>query len=343
MKVTGFWAFLCMIALVLGLGLASPLRAQPAGSQPNPTADSVNEDSLFKQESKIDGRVTIPDQRSANLIQPQGREWRDFHERWLPWIAGTAILGMLILLCLFYMIRGRVRSDFSDSGGKILRFNFLERFTHWMVATCFVILALSGLNYFFGKRLLMPLMGPAAFGEFSQWAKYSHNFFAWPFTLGVLMMVVLWLRDNIPTQVDWAWLKGGGGIIGHRHVSAGRFNAGQKIVFWGVTLGGLAMFLSGLSLIFPFTLFGVNGMQLVNVTHGLIGGLFIAGILAHIYIGTLGMEGAFEAMGTGTVDIAWARQHHDLWVEGETNPAMVDDRKLPPGSTRPRVTRRSPS
>ena len=97
-------------------------------------------------------------------------------------------------------------------------------------------------------------------------------------------------------------------------------------------------FLSGLALIFPFTFFDVNGMQLVNVSHGLIGGLFIAAILAHIYIGTIGMEGAFEAMGTGTVDIAWARQHHDLWVEGETLPATLDDRKSPPGGARPRIS-----
>jgi formate dehydrogenase subunit gamma len=338
MKITGLWAFFCMFALVLGLGLVSPARAQPAGSLPNPTADSVNEEQLFKQERKIDGRITIPDQRAANLIQPQGREWRAFHERWLPWIAGTLILGMLIALILFYMIRGRVRSDFSESGRRILRFRFIERLTHWMVATCFIILALTGLNYFFGKRLLMPLMGPSAFGEFSQWAKYSHNFLAWPFTLGVALMVVLWVRDSIPNRVDWAWLKAGGGIIGHRHVSAGRFNAGQKIVFWGVTFGGLAMFLSGLALIFPFTVFGVNGMQLTNVVHGVIGGLFIAGMLGHIYIGTIGMEGAFEAMGTGTVDIAWARQHHDLWVEGEESTATPEERTVPPSGARGRLS-----
>lgn len=329
MKTTHFRAYLSMLALTFAFGIAAPVQAQaPAPSQaqtqtdaPNPTADSVNEDQLFKQESKIGGRISIPDQRAANLIQPQGREYRAFHETVLPWLAGIAILGMLLVLCVFLMLRGRIRSDHSRSGQRLLRFGFVERLTHWMVATCFIILALTGLNYWFGKRLLMPLMGPQAFADLTQWGKYAHNFLAWPFTLGIFVMIVLWVRDNIPTRVDWAWIKAGGGIFGHKHASAGRFNAGQKMVFWGVTLGGLAMFASGALLIFPFTLFGVNGMQLTGIVHGIIGALFIAGILAHIYIGTIGMEGAFEAMGTGTVDIAWARQHHDLWVQGQSNPS----------------------
>ena len=307
------------------LGLAAPALAQnpiqadgvnPMGARP--TADSVNEEFLFKQSDKIQGRISIPDGKAANLIQPQGREYQNFREGWLPWIGAVAILGMLAALGLFFLFRGRIMMEHSqESGKKILRFNAFERFTHWMTATCFIILSLSGLNYIFGKRLLMPLIGPEAFGALAQWAKYSHVYLAWPFMLGVAFMFVVWVRDNIPNKVDWAWIKAGGGFIGKGHPHAGRFNAGQKGVFWMVAGFGAAMSVTGLMMLFPFALTDINGMQLMQVIHSVIGIVFIAGILAHIYIGTLGMEGAYDAMGSGQVDLAWARAHHDLWVEQE--------------------------
>src|SRR5947209_16921658 len=270
--------------------LSAPAFAQGNPSGKNPTADSVNEEALFKQNSKIVGRISIPDTKAATLEQPQGREWRGFHEGWMPWIGAIAILGMVVLLGAFYFTRGRVMLEHNEhSGRKILRFNTFERFTHWMTATCFIILALTGLNYVFGKRLLQPIMGPEAFTTLSQYAKYAHNFLAWPFMLGIICMFGLWVRDNIPDKVDVAWLKSGGGLFGNAHPSAWRFNAGQKIVFWIVILGGLAMSASGIMLLFPFSAADINGMQLTQIVHAVIGVLFIAAILAHIYIGSLGM------------------------------------------------------
>jgi formate dehydrogenase subunit gamma len=293
----------------------APLQAQqpPAGS--NPTAQAVNEERLLQELNRLQGRVSIPDGKASVLEQPQGREYRRFHERSLPWISGIAILGMLLLLVIFFLVKGRVRLEPGEmTGRKILRFNALERFTHWMTATCFIVLALSGLNYIFGKRLLMPLIGPDAFATLSQWGKYAHNYLAWPFMLGILLMLVLWVRHNVPARVDWAWLKAGGGFFNNTHPSAGRFNAGQKIVFWIVILGGIAMSVSGIIMLFPFSTADINGMQVAQVVHAVIGVLFIAAILAHIYIGSVGMEGAYDAMGSGEVDLGWARRHHDLWV-----------------------------
>ena len=312
---------LTSIALLAAtLALAAPALAQvraPDGA-PNPTASSVNEEMLFKQDPKIHGRISIPNATAANLIQPQGREWRAFRESWMPWIGALAVLGMIAALGLFYFTRGRIRLEHSEeSGKKILRFNGFERFSHWMTASCFIVLSLSGLNYIFGKRLLMPLIGPEAFATLAQYGKYAHIYLAWPFMLGVLFMLVLWVRDNIPGKIDWIWLKQGGGLIGDAHPSAGRFNAGQKMVFWMVVGFGLAMSATGLMMIFPFAVTDINGMQVMQVIHSLIGVVFIAGILAHIYIGSLGMEGAYDAMGSGEVDLAWARAHHDLWVEQE--------------------------
>ena len=323
--VTLFSTLVLATTLLAAPGAFAPAQAQnpqqqdgmnPMGTKP--TADSVNEEFLFKQADKITGRVSIPDRKSANLIQPQGREYRMFRESWLPWIGGLGILGMIAALGAFFMWRGRILTDDTqESGRKILRFNAFERFAHWMTATCFIILSLSGLNYIFGKRLIMPLIGPDAFGALAQWAKYSHVYLAWPFMLGVVIMVGLWLKDNIPNRIDWAWIKAGGGFLGKGHPHAERFNAGQKGVFWMVAGFGAAMGVTGLMMLFPFTLVDINGMQVMQVIHSLIGIAFIVGILAHIYIGTLGMKGAYDAMGSGEVDLAWARAHHDLWVEKE--------------------------
>jgi len=310
--------FVAALAFAAVAAVDLPASAQAPTTAPNPTADSVNEDLLFKQDQKIHGRISIPDQKAANLIQPQGREWRGFHEGWMPWIGAAAILGMIAALALFYFTRGRIKLEHrEESGRKILRFNGFERFTHWMTASCFVILALSGLNYIFGKRLLMPVIGPEAFATLAQWAKYAHVYLAWPFMLGIVFMFAVWLRDNIPNRIDWQWIKAGGGFIGKGHPHAERFNAGQKVVFWMVTGFGAAMSVTGLMMLFPFYATDINGMQVMQGIHSLIGVLFIAAILAHIYIGSLGMEGAYDAMGSGEVDLAWARSHHDLWVEKE--------------------------
>jgi formate dehydrogenase subunit gamma len=308
-------AFVLVAAMSLA-PLSAPVLAQGNPSGKNPTADSVNEEALFKQNSKITGRISIPDEKAATLVQPQGREWRGFHEGWMPWIGAIAILGMVILLAAFYFTKGRIMLEHNEhSGRKILRFNTFERFTHWMTATCFIILALTGLNYIFGKRLLMPLIGPDAFASLSQWSKYAHNFLAWPFIIGLCFMMAVWMADNIPNRIDWDWLRAGGGFFDGKHPHAGRFNAGQKIVFWTVTLGGLLMSISGIMLLFPFAALDINGMQIFQGIHAVVGVLFIAAMLAHIYIGSLGMEGAYAAMGSGEVDLAWARAHHDLWVE----------------------------
>ncbi len=317
----GFASFtLVVFALFAFACLALPWPQTTLAQQQAPVAaDSVNEDMLFKQSPRIVGRITIPDEKAAYLEQPQGRTWRQFHERWTPWIAGVAILGMLLGLLIFYLVRGRIALEASEqtrTRATIMRFNALERFTHWMVAISFLTLALTGLNYIFGKRVLMPLMGAQAFGDLSQWSKYLHDSVAWPFAIGIVTMFFLWVRDNVPRRVDWAWIKAGGGLLrGSTYPSAGRFNAGQKLMFWGVIVAGLAMVVTGLQLLFPFYLTNIAGMQVSLALHSLLGAVFFAAILAHIYIGTIGMEGAFWAMGTGEVDLTWARHHHDLWVE----------------------------
>ena len=297
--------------------------AHPAAAQLTfkPTAEAVQEDKLLnalKEGDKITGRISIPDTMASSLIQPAGRDWRDFQRSKLPIIGGVAILGMIALLAIFLMVRGRIRVDHGFSGTKILRFASFERFTHWLTASCFIVLALSGLNISFGRILIMPLFGAEAFATMSGWAKIAHDYLAFPFMLGLAIMFLIWIKDNIPGKLDWQWIKQGGGILANgKHPPAKRFNAGQKGIFWIVIIGGALMSLSGWYMLFPYLPGNVTALQFWTVIHAVIAMLFIAAMLAHIYIGSVGMEGAFDAMGTGEVDLNWAKEHHALWVAEE--------------------------
>jgi len=318
--------------LVMALG-AQPVSAQQPTSV-NPQASAVKEEQLFQELNRISGRCTIPDQKACTIEQPAGRDWRHFHQVTLRWIGGVVIIGILAVLIVFYLRRGMVKIESGRSGRTIVRFNGFERFVHWMTATCFIILALSGLNITFGKPLLLPLIGPESFTAWSQWAKYAHNYLSFPFTLGVILIFLMWIAGNIPNKVDIDWFKRGGGMVGHDHPPAFRFNAGQKAIYWIVVLGGGAVAVSGYVLMFPFYETDIHSMQIAEVVHAIVAVLFVAAMLGHIYIGTIGMEGAFEAMGSGTVDVNWAREHHSLWVEEEMART---------GRTGPNKTQRQPT
>jgi len=318
-------------ALLLLISAATPSIS--VAEQINPTASSVQEQQLLEELNRIQGRVTIPDQRSGVLVQPEGRQWQQFRDVTLRWIGGIAILGMLAVLLIFYLTRGMVRLESGRSGRTIVRFTAFERFVHWMTATCFIVLAITGLNITFGRPLLLPLIGHEAFTEWSQWAKYAHNFVSFPFTIGVVLIFLMWIAGNIPNRVDVAWFKRGGGLVGRDHPPAYRFNAGQKGIYWIVVLGGGLVAATGYQLMFPFYLTGIEGMQVAHIVHSTVSVLFVAAMIAHIYIGTIGMEGAFEAMGSGTVDVNWARQHHILWLEEENARTGANERRSQPSAT----------
>ncbi len=317
-------------AIALLFVLAHPAAAQLSFK---PTAESVHEDQLLnalKEGDKITGRISIPDAMAASLIQPAGRDWRDFHRSKLPIIGGIAIIGIFVALAIFLMVRGRIRIHGGFSGAKILRFASFERFTHWLTASCFVVLALSGLNISFGRILILPLFGPEAFATMSAYAKLAHDYLAFPFMLGLVIMFLIWIKDNIPGKIDLQWLRQGGGILFEgRHPPARRFNAGQKGIFWIVIIGGALMSVSGWFLLFPYLPANVTALQFWTVIHAVIAMLFIAAMMAHIYIGSIGMEGAFDAMGTGEVDLNWAREHHSLWVEEEQAKGHAPSASIP--------------
>src|SRR6266853_1429423 len=213
--------FLAQIRLVtcammlLGIVASSPAIAQKLGPDgaPNPTASVTSERELFKQVPRVEGRIDIPDTKAAVLIQPAGRTWDYFHEVLLHWGGAIVILGMIAVLGAAYLIMGRLRITAGRSGQKILRFKAFERFSHWLTAVSFVVLGLTGLNITFGKLLLLPIVGPETFSAFSQISKYAHNFVSFSFLAGLVLIVTLWVKDNIPKPVDIDWLRQGGGFI----------------------------------------------------------------------------------------------------------------------------------
>ena len=298
-----------------------PAQAQQ-GAPINPTARSVKEEDLLKAlkgpGATLAGRITIPDQAGANLIQPEGKAWSDFKRSTLPNIGAIAVLGILIALCAFYAFRGRIQIDGGPSEQRIVRFAALDRFVHWLTASSFIVLGLTGLNVTFGRSLLLPLLGPEAFTSLSIFSKYMHNYIGFAFMVGVALTFLIWVKDNIPGSADIAWFKAGGGILKNgEHPPAKRFNGGQKVIFWTVVLGGGLLSLSGIYLLFPYLATGVGELQTHSMIHGIIAMVMIAVIIAHIYIGSVGMEGAFDAMGKGDVDLNWAKNHHSLWVADE--------------------------
>jgi formate dehydrogenase subunit gamma len=298
------------------VAISAPVSAQQP-SRVNPEASAVHEQQLLQQLKKIEGRGTIPDVKSYTIEQPVGRDWQHFHSLTLRWIGAIAILGTLAILVIFYLWRGMVMLKSGRSGRTIVRFNGFERFVHWITATCFIILAITGLNITFGRPLFVSTFGSEVFTTWSEWAKYAHNYLSFPFTIGVVLIFLMWIGGNIPNKVDVEWFKRGGGIVGDDHPPAYRFNGGQKAIYWIVVLGGVAVAITGYVLMFPFYGTTIDTMQYAQMIHAVVAMLFVAAMLGHIYIGTIGMEGAFEAMGEGTVDLNWAKEHHRLWLEDD--------------------------
>lgn len=294
--------------------------------------------------NSADVRVSNSGPASDVLIQDSGMTWLNFRGGPLRTYGGYALVAMLVLLGLFYGLRGKVMIDGGPAGRTITRFKAIERFGHWLLAGSFLLLGATGLISLFGRVGLIPLLGHDGYSALAIGSKWVHNNVSWAFMIALIMVFVMWVAHNIPAKRDLIWLAKGGGLFSkHSHPSAKKFNAGQKIIFWGVIVMGASISVSGLSLLFPFELpmfaktfghlndLGISAllglgelpttmppheeMQLAQAWHSIMAFAMLVMILAHIYIGSVGMEGAFDAMSSGEVDLEWARQHHDLWVE----------------------------
>jgi formate dehydrogenase subunit gamma len=300
--------------------------------------------------SSASGRVHVDrhylgqygDNEGTVLVQRGGNTWRVWRNGPIATIAGTILVLVLLAIFAFYRIVGPASTAQPDTGRRIQRFTVWERGVHWATAISFIVLAVTGLVILFGKKLLLPLIGHDVYAFIAYVFKYLHNFVGPLFIVCSVLMFFTFLRRNFFKRIDWQWVKRGGGIVSHQHVPAGFFNAGEKAWFWlGVTLLGLVMSATGLVL--DFANFGQTRyvMQVANVLHLAGATFYVAAAMGHIYIGTWGTPGAYEAMRRGSVDESWARAHHAVWAEEVRQglpPGSLDDRTppdAPPPADRP--------
>lgn len=338
-----------VLSMSAGIGFTGSLdlsvdeaSAQTGGNVPGSFSGNQSDSEIWRAiKGGINGRVSIPDKQAGQLVQSDGDNWRLVKNGVLSSFGGVLIFAVVLILALFYLIRGKIEVESGMSGNTIERFNGLERVTHWLTASSFIALAFTGLNILYGKFIILPIFGSEIFSIITSYGKLVHNYIGFPFMLGIAMMFILWVRHNIPNRADLSWLAVGGGMFSKGvHPPAKRFNAGQKIIFWAVILGGASLSVSGLALIFPFEMpiwagtFNIMNMvgiplpenltalqetQLSVLWHSFSAMVMIAIIIGHIYIGSVGMEGAIEAVGSGQVDINWAQEHHNLWLEEVEN------------------------
>lgn len=321
MPMPRFCAFLLTVLLALASGAAQAhgghddesFRAPAKKVEPrnNPRAN------FWRQvRESLPGYTAIKGQETDVLIQNGGQNWRQLRNGPLALAGALGLFGTTLALGGFYLWRGQVKLSAPRSGVAILRWKPFELALHWVTAIAFILLALTGLGLLFGRAVLIPLLGHEFFALFAALAKLLHNTIG-PFVFmpGLLLMFGLWVKDNIPNKLDLAWFKAYGGIVGDKHPSAGRMNAGEKVWFWLLIGGGVVICITGLILDFPNFEQIRSTMQTAHLTHVLGSVLLMVAALGHIYIGTIGTEGALEGMKTGYVDETWAKQHHDLWLE----------------------------
>jgi formate dehydrogenase subunit gamma len=262
----------------------------------------------------IQGFVQYP----GSQYTTAGEAWRQVRNEWLIPYGGALLLIALVAIALFYFAKGPIKVHGAETGRKIERFTYFERAAHWVNAAAFVILALSGIVMAFGRHIMLPWMGEAFFGKLTWILKTTHNFVGPVFAVSLLVILITFAKDNIWRRYDWTWLRKGGGLLRPEHVSAGRFNAGEKLMFWfGMLFLGVIVVASGLWLdrVIPGIVYLRGDMQIAHMIHAVSVTLMMCMLLGHIYLGTIGMQGAYKAMKTGYVDETWAREHHDVWFD----------------------------
>lgn len=265
----------------------------------------------------IQSFVQYPGSRYTNA----GEAWRQVRNQWIiPY--GAALLAIVLLaLAIFYFVKGPLGHDHADGAAarRIERFTPFERAAHWANAFAFLALAASGIVMAFGKFFLQPVLGATLFGWLTYALKNVHNFMGPLFAVSLLVIIITFLKDNIANRADFIWLSKAGGMLGGDHqVPSHRFNAGEKGLFWwGITIPGIFVVGSGLVLDKLIPGFGdVRGdMHIAHMVHATLAIWMVALICGHIYMGTVGMKGAYKAMKTGYVSEGWAREHHELWYE----------------------------
>jgi formate dehydrogenase subunit gamma len=344
------------VALCFAAGVASaqtpavsPKEAgQAKAEQSREVLQPLNNAPVWKEIRSGEPQITtVTGRETNNLIQTQGQTWRAAR---VPLVFGGGMLFALALVGLgaFYLLRGEMAAEHRAGDRYIERFSPADRYAHWLVAITWVTLAITGLILSLGKSVLLPLIGYTLFSWLAILAKNIHNFIGPILIIGVPWLFLRFIRDNGIGADDVRWFANIVGYFkGHEHPS-GRFNAGEKLVFWFVlVIFSITLIVTGLILVFPNFNQTRSTMQVTNVIHMSAAYLAIALACVHIYLGTIGMEGAYRAMRYGYVDESWAKHHHLRWYEdvaaGKSPQKFVQPDAVPPEAAppRPAVMRRA--
>jgi len=320
--------FLCIalatVLLAFGMLAATPQKGQTQGTAPPFPSEAGPENTLGDQSDSdiwreirhgLEGIPSSSEVGDGVLVNAEGYWWAELRRPDGPLVqyGGIGIASLLGAVALFYLIRGRMRIGGGRSGRKVARFSLAQRVAHWVIAALFILLGLTGLILLCGRPFLIPVIGKGAFGVIATASMQAHNLFGPIFIASLIALFVTFVRGNFPNLRDINWIIRGGGLLGG-HVSSGRYNAGEKAWFWTATIAGVALSASGVLLSFPDGLGTRNLLHQAELTHAIAALIFIGFGIGHIYLGTLGTEGAVEGMVTGDVDENWARTHHDLWL-----------------------------
>ena len=319
---------------------ADPKYAQQSNGE-RATVQPGNNAPMWRQVgSGITGTSSLPRSQApeaGNLVQPSvrypgsrltnaGEAWREVRNKWIIPYGGALLLIVIGAIALFHWRIGPMKVKDEPTGRLIERFTYMERSAHWANAVAFCTLAISGVVMAFGKFFLLPVIGTTLFGWLAYLMKNVHNFSGPVFAVSLLVVIVTFVGDNLPSKDDLNWLLKAGGILSGQEIESGRFNAGEKITFWGgVFLLGLIVVASGLFMdkLIPGLIYERASMQVAHMVHAASNIAMLCMFLGHIYMGTAGTKGAYEGMRTGYVDESWAREHHALWY------ADVQSGKLP--------------
>jgi formate dehydrogenase subunit gamma len=294
-------------------GLAMAYGHPDSEDEPNPRAEYWRE-----VRGGAEGYTAASGDYTVNsLIQGSGQNWRHLRNGPIATYGGGALLLTIVFFAALFTVRGQVRIEPGPANATVPRWSLFERFLHWYTAILFVVLALTGLSLLFGRALLIPMLGYQGFANWASLSMLVHNFLGPAFMVGVLLMIGIWLKNNIPARYDWEFFKQGGGLLKGKHPHAGKANAGEKLfVYWlGLVVAGTIVCVTGLILDFPNFGQSRETMQLAQTLHSVTSLIWIVLMLGHSYLGSVGIEGAFKGMVSGRVDLNWAKQHNDVWVD----------------------------
>lgn len=352
---------------LLGLAIWLCAAAVPvtaiAQAQPQPPAQPAADDSQAKRQVVQPGNnapvwrevrsgeanyTSIKGPETGVLIQPQakffgqdtmstaGEAWRKYRNGPVTFYGGLLVVLAAVAIGAFYLWKGPIKLHNPPTGRMMLRFTAVERWAHWSMAISFCVLGVSGLVILFGKHILLPVIGYTLFAWLTMLMKNLHNFIGPLFLVSIVLFALIYVRYNFPAKGDLTWLVKAGGMFGEHEVPSGRFNAGEKGWFWlSVVVLGTIMSVTGLIMLFPNFDQVRATMQQANIVHGIGGVVFIAVSFAHIYMGTIGTEGAYEGMRTGYVDETWAKEHHELWYDEVKSGKSGNDGAKPAPAVQP--------